>query len=330
MNTCPRIRYQETRQGLVLTACYGADGRICLPDEIEGRAVTAIAPYAFSDSELSDSDLVWTDQNLSMLKDIRRLKTTDIVEVRLPAGIREIGRYAFYRCRNLEKLILSDGILEIGGGALNGCRLKEVEIYCREGKKSALKSIVDEIRFSVHARIYYFRGTPVMYAQGKEAAEIADLLFPEHYEEAVENTPARILYTSHHGAGGYYRQCFYDRELDYRKYDGLLPWAVAHEEEETVIRLAMGRLKFPYSLSEKARADYEAYLAGHQQEAARLFVTEEDLESIEYLSGRKLWSREGLMAGLDAASGQQRTELAGRLLEILHRQFSGSRKSFDL
>ena len=71
---------------------------------------------------------------------------------------------------------------------------------------SALKSILDEIRFAIHARLYYDREDGM--------TETADLLFPEHYEEAVENTPARILYTSHHGAGGYYRQCFYDRKLD--------------------------------------------------------------------------------------------------------------------
>lgn len=323
MNTCPRIHYQVTGQGLVLTACYGVDGRICLPDEIEGRPFTAIAPYAFSENETSGEDLVWIDPDLSMLRDIRRLKTTDIAEIRLPSGIREIGRYAFYRCRNLEKLTLCDGILEIGGGAFNGCRLKEVEIHCRNGKKSALKSIVDEIRFPIHARIFYSLTDKVCLLP-------ADLLFPEHYEEAVENTPARILYTSHHGAGGYYRQCFYDREVDYKKYDGLLPWAIAHEEEETVIRLAMGRLKYPYDLSEKARDDYEDYLAGHQEEAARFFVTEEDLESIEYLSDRKLWSREGLTAGIEAASRQHRTEIAARLMEVMHREFSGRKKSFDL
>ena len=41
----------------------------------------------------------------------------------------------------------------------------------------------------------------------------ARLVFPEHYEEAVENTPARILFTQHHGSGNNYRQCFYNKEM---------------------------------------------------------------------------------------------------------------------
>lgn len=73
----------------------------------------------------------------------------------------------------------------------------------------------------------------------------------EHYEEAVENTPARILETHHHGAGGYYRQCFYNRELDYKKYDEMFYHTVAEDTEETAVELALDRLRFPEELSEK-------------------------------------------------------------------------------
>lgn len=75
------------------------------------------------------------------------------------------------------------------------------------------------------------------------------ILFPEHYEEAVENTPARILETRHHGAGGYYRQCFYNRELDYKKYDEMFYHTVAEDTEETAVELALDRLRFPEELS---------------------------------------------------------------------------------
>ena len=66
----------------------------------------------------------------------------------------------------------------------------------------------------------------------EDSGERVRVLFPEHYEEAVENTPARLLVTHHHGAGGYYRQCFYDRELDYKKYDETFFRARAEEEPE--------------------------------------------------------------------------------------------------
>lgn len=355
MNTCPRLLYEKTEHGIALTACYGIDGRIFLPDKIvcdEGDApskegislrkcvsypITAIAPYAFAEKEICSDDLVWEDPELVEICNIRHLKTTDIEEIRLPQGIREIGRYAFYRCRNLKKLTLSDGILDIGGGAFTGCHLEEAEIHFHHGEQSALKSIVDEVRFSIHARLYYYGGakeaqdvSAMMEEEKRQNVQIADVLFPEHYEEAVENTPARLLYTSHHGAGGYYRQCFYNRELDYKKYDSLLPWAIAEETEEVVIRLSMGRLKYPYKLSESARENYLAYIREHEETAVKLFVTEEDIESIRFLSEQKLWTEKAVSVGIDAASKLGKTEIAGLLMEEKHKNGSRRKRTFEL
>ena len=34
-NLCPEIHYRKSDKGLILTACYGVDGQIILPDEID-------------------------------------------------------------------------------------------------------------------------------------------------------------------------------------------------------------------------------------------------------------------------------------------------------
>ena len=51
------------------------------------------------------------------------------------------------------------------------------------------------------------------YCREDGSEERAKLIFPEHYEEAVENTPARIVETHYHGSGGDYRQCFYGQGI---------------------------------------------------------------------------------------------------------------------
>lgn len=56
---CPKICYQKKEDGLTVTACYGIDGQIYLPDELRGEPITAIAPYAFSDREPEEGDLCW-------------------------------------------------------------------------------------------------------------------------------------------------------------------------------------------------------------------------------------------------------------------------------
>lgn len=319
---CPEIHYRKIDSGVMITACFGNDGNIILPDEIDDLPVTAIAPYAFAKSDISDKDEVWMSAQASLISERKRLTASDVVMIRLPVGITEVGRYAFYRCRNLKKLIFSDGILEIGGGALNGCRLEDVEIYCRNGKRSALKSVLDEIRFEIHAKLYY--------DMEDGSQKMADVLFPEHYEEAVENTPARILYTSHHGAGGYYRQCFFDRELDYKKYDELFFRALAEETEETVIRLAVGRLRYPFELQEKAREKYERYIREHLRKAAALYIEAEDRDTLHFFDKQKYWSKEALEEGIDYAASLGKTEILSMLMEEKRQSFKKTKKKFEL
>ena len=55
------IHYQKSEKGLILTACYGVEGTILLPDEIEGIPIIEIAPYAFSDGKEMEDDLIETE-----------------------------------------------------------------------------------------------------------------------------------------------------------------------------------------------------------------------------------------------------------------------------
>lgn len=319
---CTKIYYRKQAKGIIVTACEGVDGIAVLPDEIEGMQIVEIAPYAFSNYHQNSEDLVWENASVGDWVDSKLLCATEVVEIHLPRHVKEIGKYAFYRCSNLKKFVLSDGILEIGGGALNGCRsLENVEIHLWNGEKSALKSIVEEVRFEIDVRMHY---------HSEESEQISELIFLEHYEEAVENTPARILYTSHHGAGGYYRQCFYDREIDYKKYDALLPWAIAGDTVEHVFRMALYRLRFPYKLSGTAKKSYEEYVRDNLKEAVKYLVQKEEIESLQFLSERNYWVKEALEQGIDEASRQKSIEILSFLMEEKRKRFPKKKKTFEL
>ena len=193
---CPKIHYKKTEQGIEITGCYGPQGQLILPDEIEGIPVTRIAAYAFAEKPEDEGEYVFVSEGGSLSSAGSRVCASQVTQIWLPSQVTEIGRYAFYRCRNLKRLILTDSLLDIGGGAFTGCRLEEVEIHFYQGERSCLKSIVDEIRFAIRAKLYYHKKE----AGREEYIETAEVLFPEHYEEAVENTPARILFTEYHGA----------------------------------------------------------------------------------------------------------------------------------
>ena len=303
-----KIRYKMTAKGMMITEYYGADSCVVLPDEIEGEAVTALDDYAFA-------------------------RNLEVEEIWLPEDLKEVGRYAFYRCRNLKKLVLGNQLLDMGGGALTGCHLTEVEIYFRERKKSCLKSIVEEMRYQIRVSLY---GYSWRYDAGEEKNCTngqmweARILFPEHYEEAVENTPARILETHHHGAGGYYRQCFYNRELDYKKYDEMFYHTIAEDTEETAAELALNRLRFPVELSEKNKNVYEAYIQEHMETVAVYLVKREDIEGIRFLEQKKLWSEAALQAGMDVAAEGNRTESLSVLMDVKKELFPKKKKTFEL
>ncbi len=316
------IHYQKYKDGVIVISCYGYDEIVVLPDRIDGLPVIALAPYAFSDGEEPSDIFVWKTNDFCFNREPKRLKTTAVTEIHLSKKIREIGKYAFYRCSNLQKLVFADEIMEIGGGALNGCRsLREVEIHLWNGEKSALKSVVDENRFEIYVKMIHHKENEI---------KIAELLFPEHYEEAVENTPARILYTSHHGAGGYYRQCFYNREVDYQKYDELLPWAIAGDSVKNVIRLALLRLRFPYKLSEKAKQEYVKYVKEHGKEAAEFLVEKEDIIGISFLLKNKLWDEAAILTGIEIASQQKKTDVLSFLMDEKCKLIPKRKKIFDL
>lgn len=290
------VAWEKREQGIYLTGYSGEDEELILPDEIEGEPVTGIGAYAFARTKIT---MVW-----------------------LPLYLREVERYAFYRCKELGKLILSDSLPEIGGGALSGCQVRQVEMELMEGEKSCLKSILDEIRFGIKARLFY-------HLDGKE--QEVRILFPEHYEEAVENTPARILVTHHHGAGGYYRQCFYDRKLDYKKYDEIFFRAEAEEAPAVTAELSLNRLRFPFGLSESARASYEGYMKEHLTDAADVLFEADDSEGIRFLLRQPYWTGEAMEHALEKAAARGETELFSFLMEEKRRLFQREKKQrFEL
>ena len=113
---CPEVHFRRTSEGIRITGCYGTDGELVLPDEIEGEMVTEIGDYAFAQREQAQDEEIWLSPCADLVSDRHKICGSEVTMVWLPVKVREIGRYAFYRCRNLKKLILTDSLPEIGGG----------------------------------------------------------------------------------------------------------------------------------------------------------------------------------------------------------------------
>lgn len=289
------IHYKEEKGALKVTGIDDAEGEVILPDSIEGKKVTAIDGYVFSRSNVSS--------------------------LTLPRYLKESGNYLFYRCFSLKELRFSNDWDLVGSGTFTGCEIEKIVIDFYEDEKSCLKYILDEQRYFVEVILRYH----------KEDGEVkeARLVFPEHYEEAVENTPARIVMTHYHGSGGDYRQAFYDKEVNFLEYDSLLARAVAEESEETVTKMAACRLAYPYKLTDEAKKRYRSYLEEHMDCAVEIYMDKEDLTMFHFFAKEKLWRKETLEKAIDLATKKKEMEILSFLMDVRQREFPKKKKTFE-
>lgn len=230
---------------------------VALPEELEGCSVTELGAYALSGSSVE--------------------------EVHLPSGLRRIGAYAFYGCGSLRRIYCYGRALDLGTGLFAGVGSVELlDITEFEGEKSCFKEMLSELRQTLRVRVRRIAdggtglgaGIPGGAGLSPAAGAVSEarLIFPEYYEESVENTPARILFIETHGCGHRYRYCFVNREFQYGGYDELFPHVKVQEPEELVTELAIGRLAYPCGLSVRHRQMYQDYVREHWLAAGRLMI----------------------------------------------------------
>ena len=238
-----KIHYRIKNNAIEIVRCYGTDDRIVLPEEINGLPVVSAAPYAFSAHKDGEEDAeTWESEDAFSFGEERLLAGEEVQEIVFPDTLKEIGRYIFYGCKKLERLEFSDTLMQVGTGAFTGCSgLKELVIHQKKGLKSCAKEILGELWQKIDVDF--------LYENGEAGGKRAHMVFPEHYDEAVENTPARILFTEYHGSGTNYRQCFYSKELDFAEYDSLFDMAVVMDKLEVLVDMSFGRLCHPWQLS---------------------------------------------------------------------------------
>lgn len=319
-----KIYYREKSGGIEILRCFGIEGRVEIPGMIDDKLVISAAPYAFSShmdekEDLKNASLWEVSDGLEFGREEHVLAGNDVEEIVFPYTLKEIGRYIFYGCGNLKKLEFSDSLMQIGCGAFTGCHaLEKLTVHMRQGKKSGVKEMLGEMWQRIDVNFLYeyeedgIEKSDIMHR--RENKSEARLVFPEHYDEAVENTPARILYTEYHGSGSNYRQCFYDRKLNYQEYDRLFEMAVAMDKLEVLVDMSFGRLEFPYGLTGNARENYREYIRKNLEDIAEYLVKQEDMHRLEMISSQKLWTLEGIDSALDCASKRKETEVSAFLM----------------
>lgn len=292
-----RILYEEAGEGVRILRCYGECREIALPEWIQGKKVTELGDYLFSEGMKEEPKGRWWTGESEEQQELKAQQNAGqagepvlcgmrVEAVEIPHTVVKIGRYAFYNCYGLRRLSFFSIIQDIGAGAFTGCRkIETLHVHVLEERRSCLKEILAEL--SEELTVEYCWVTE-QEEQGFISTGEARLLFPVFYEEAVENTPARILETHVHGSGHRYRYAFEGTKLQFREYDSLFPWAAVQESEENAAALALGRLRYPLELSKEASIVYENFVLTHLEAAAACLLKEGGMEGWRWMIAKFL------------------------------------------
>lgn len=303
MNTeLQRFDYTIENETVRINACYVSGTSVEIPECIEGYPVTEIAAYTFSASQLADG----------------RIGGNRLEEVVFPKTVTKVGRYAFYNCKQLRRIEFWNSIVDLGAGAFTGCHsVREIGLHFADNKKSRLREFLLELPEEQMVDLFYEDG-------------YARVLFPEFYEENIENTPARNLSVDTHGSGMIYRYCIVAKEIDFKMYDEKFPLALGREFNHTLFKLILQRLRFPYQLTENAKKRYVRHLKEYLQEAAEWIAKEQLVEEMYLLEELCVETAAEMEIVIAAAVQYKEAMVMSHLMDRKRKKFGVKRKVFEL
>ena len=266
-----KYAYEIVSGSVTIWRCFSRTDRAEIPGEIEGYPVKKIAPYAFSDhmNPTHLSGKCYTSQ-----EDIPALSGNQLREVVFPDTVEQVGRYCFYNCENLKRISFTDTLKDWGSGAFTGChQVDELEVFVYGDGQTTLRDIMTEMTDMMTVDYHRLKDGQMEYAK---------LVFPEYYEEGVENTPARLINLTIHGSGMRYRNCFHQRVLSFSQYDACFQFAGFQETFHIVAALTEYRLRYPLELIDGAKEKYERFLYENAAAFGKYVVEKQDVHSLTW------------------------------------------------
>lgn len=357
---CEKVTRQDGT-GVRILKCRSLDTMAVVPEMVRGLPVRELASYAFSshsaygvkespeafwwdveapaaegaetgsgektpaaeETEIGsgqDALAAEKDGSADRARELPPLEGNRLEEVVLPRSLQKVGAYAFYNCGNLKMLEVYSTTLDWGAGVFNGCRaVKELVLHVDEQRPSAMREILAELRQTLD--VWYL-------AEGTD--ERTRLVFPEYFEEAVENTPARILVTETHGCGQRYRNAFVQTQFQFKEYDMLFAHVQVQEPEALTARLALGRLMYPYRLEESCRRIYLEYLSGHAAAAGAGAVRSGRMDQLQWLFEHVTYDGTQMDELLEIAGKAGNGGAVSYLMEQKRRSGTVKRRRFSL
>ena len=274
-----------------------------VPGTIEGLPVAELGPYCFADRPVRPGARRTGD-------DTHEITGNFVEEVTLPDTVRVLDSAAFYNCRRLRRLSVGAGDLTVGSDVFLNCfALADLLVRAAPEEKTGLFALVNNLTEAVRA-LFWLPG---------EARPRAGLWYPAYWED-VEESPAHILLHTFSGQGYHYRQCFLDGKILSAEYDAIFPDGHAAEDQGVAAMLCFDRLRWPWNLTEKAKAPYREVLAAHTGLVLQRLLKAQDTDSIRDLLALDVLDAAAFAEGAALAAKADNAAAAALLADAEHKK----------
>ena len=112
--------YTVSGNTITITGCNKSAADVVIPSEIDGKAVTSIGGYAFSNCE-SLTSITIPDSVTSIGRSAFR-DCSSLASITIGSGVTSIGDSAFYGCGSLTSVTIPDSVTSIGDNAFADCK----------------------------------------------------------------------------------------------------------------------------------------------------------------------------------------------------------------
>jgi len=308
-----RLTVRREGDHVMILRALTCDKKAVLPDALFGLPITAL-----SDRALAHGAAGAEGEELLILggAEAEDWDNRGIRDLTLPRGLQSIGDYAFMNLRAMETLRLWDELRSAGSATFMNCRsFSKIELTRTAATQGpALSSIVRNLQQELDVTIRRSDGNSLR------------LIFPEYIENYTENTPAHHFELKISGGGYAYHSVFRDRILHVPQYDALWPdYIAAEHDEDSALRLAYYRMRYPAELSDTARQRYRAYLCRNLGTALSFAMAEKDMQGLRLLLALGDLAPETLEAALTESRARRLTEATALLLEHRRGQTAAGR-----
>jgi hypothetical protein len=202
------------------------------------------------------------------------------------------------------------GDLTVGSDVFLNCfALADLLVRAAPEEKTGLFALVNNITEAVRA-LFWLPG---------EARPRAGLWYPAYWED-VEESPAHILLHTFSGQGYHYRQCFLDGKILSAEYDAIFPDGHAAEDQGVAAMLCFDRLRWPWNLTEKAKAPYREFLAAHTDLVLQRLLKAQDTDSIKDLLALDVLDAAAFAEGAALAAKADNAAAAALLADAEHKK----------